>query len=108
MANTDQQGLRAVIEVLTDAEDTSLLEFARYLRDRRLAAPAPEIVDISRPEYESVPNAIRRLTQTYPMLNRDTLFNEASGLMARHMMHGETSEDKSDQLEAPFKSRYAT
>ena len=28
--------------------------------------------------------------------------------MARHMMHGETSEDTIDQLEALFKSRYAT
>ena len=108
MANTDQHELRAVIDVLTDAEVASLLDFARYLRDRRSAAPVPEIVDIPRPEHESVINAIRRLTQTYPMLNRDTLFNEASGLMARHMMHGESSEDTIDQLEALFKSRYAT
>ena len=112
MANTDQHELRAVIDVLTDAEVASLLDFARYLRDRRPVAPAPvpvpEIMDISRPEHESVINAIRRLTQTYPMLNRDTLFNEASGLMARHMMHGETSEDTIDRLEALFKSRYAT
>ena len=108
MANTDQHELRAVIDVLTDAEVASLLDFARYLRDRRPAAPAPEIVDIPRPEHESVINAIRRLTQTYPMLNRDTLFNEASGLMARHMMHGESSEDTIDQLEALFESRYAT
>ena len=108
MANTDQHELRAVIDVLTDAEVASLLDFARYLRDRRPAAPAPEIVDIPRPEHGSVINAIRRLTQTYPMLNRATLFNEASGLMARHMMHVETSEDTIDQLEALFKSRYAT
>ena len=108
MANTDQHELRAVIDVLTDAEVASLLDFARYLRDRRSAAPVPEIVDIPRPEHESVINAIRRLTQTYPMLNRDTLFDEASGLMARHMMHGESSEDTIDQLEALFKSRYAT
>ena len=110
MANSDQHELRAVIDVLTNAEVASLLDFARYLRDRRPVAPAPvpEIMDISRPEHESVINAIRRLTQTYPMLNRDTLFNEASGLMARHMMHGETSEDTIDRLEALFKSRYAT
>ena len=110
MANTDQHELRAVIEVLTDAEVASVLDFARYLRDRRpvTSAPVPEIMDIPRPEHESVINAIRRLTQTYPMLNRDTLFNEASGLMARHMMHGESSEDTIDQLEALFKSRYAT
>jgi len=110
MANSDQHELQAVIEVLTDAEVASLLDFARYLRDRRPdePAPVPEIMDIPRPEHESVINAIRRLTQTYPMLNRDTLFNEASGLMARHMMHGETSEDTIDRLEALFKSRYVT
>ena len=87
-----------------------MLDFARYLRDRRPVASASvlEIMEIPRPEHATVINTIRRLTQTYPMFNWDTLFNEASGLMARHMMHGESSEDAIDQLEALFKSRYAT
>jgi len=110
MANSDQRELRTVIDALTETEVASVLDFARYLRDQRPLAPepVPEILDIPRPEGESVINAIRRLTRTYPMLNRDTLFDEASGLMARHMMHGETSEDTIDQLETLFKSRYAT
>ena len=109
MAQSDQHEPRAVIEALTDAEVASLLDFARYLRDRQPVASAPvqEIMEIPRQEHETVINVIRPLTQTYPMLSRDALFNEASVLVARHMMHGETSADRIDQLEALFKSRFA-
>ena len=109
MGKSEERQLRAVLEALTDAEVTSVLDFAQYLRDRRPAAPKPsaEIVEIPRPEDESVIAAIRRLTQTYPMLDRNTVFNEASSLMARHVMQGETREQTIDRLEALFQSRYA-
>ena len=110
MGKSKDRQLRAALDVLTDEEAASVLDFAQYLRDRRPALPESplEMVDIPRPQDESVIAAIRRLTQTYPMLDRDTVFNEASGLMARHVMQGETSEDTIDQLEALFQSRYAS
>jgi len=110
MGKSEERQLRAVLEALTDAEVASVLDFAQYLRDRRPAAPIPsaEIFEIPRPGDESVIAAIRRLTQTYPMLDRNTLFNEASGLMARHVMQGETREETIDRLEALFQSRYAS
>ena len=110
MGKSKDRQLRTVLDALTDEEVASVLDFAQFLRDRRPALPEtpPEIVDIPLPQDESVIAAIRRLTQTYPMLDRDTVFNEASGLMARHVMHGETREDTIDQLEALFQSRYAS
>jgi len=110
MGKSKDRQLRAALDVLTDEEVASVLNFAQYLRNRRPVLPKSplEIADIPRPQDESVIAAIRRLTQTYPMLDRDTVFNEASGLMARHVMQGETSEDTIDQLEALFQSRYAS
>lgn len=110
MGKSKDPQLRAVLDALTDEEVASVLDFAQYLRDRRPVLPEtpPEVVNIPRPQGESVIAAIRRLTQSYPMLDRDTVFNEASGLMARHVMQGETSEDTIDQLEALFQSRYAS
>jgi len=110
MGKSKDRQLWAALDVLTDEEVASVLDFAQYLRNRRPVLPKSplEIADIPRPQDESVIAAIRRLTQTYPMLDRDTVFNEASGLMARHVMQGETSEDTIDQLEALFQSRYAS
>ena len=108
MAKLEERQLRAVLGALTDAEVTSVLDFAQYLRDRRSTAPNPsaEIVEIPRPEDESVIAAIRRLTKTYPMLDRSTVFNEASSLMTRHVVQGESREETIDRLEALFQSRY--
>jgi len=110
MGKLEERQLRAVLEALTDAEVVSVLDFAQYLRDRRSTAPKPstEIVEIPRPEDESVIAAIRRLTQTYPMLDRGTVFNEASSLMTRHVVQGESREDTIDRLEALFQSRYTS
>ncbi len=108
MGKSKERQLRAVLEALTDTEVTSVLDFAQYLRDRRPVAPnySAEIVEVPRPEDESVIDAIRRLTQTYPMLDRGTVFNEASSLMALHVMQGESREQTINRLEALFHSRY--
>jgi hypothetical protein len=110
MGKLEERQLRAVLEALTDAEVTSVLNFAQYLRDRRTTAPKPstEIVEIPRPEDESVIAAIRRLTKTYPMLDRGTVFNEASSLMTRHVVQGESRKDTINRLEALFQSRYTS
>ena len=110
MGKLEERQLRAVLEALTDAEVVSVLDFAQYLRDRRRTAqkPSTEIVEIPRPEDESVIAAIRRLTQTYPTLDRGTVFNEASSLMTRHVVQGESREDTIDRLEALFQSRYTS
>ncbi len=110
MGKLEERQLRAVLGALTDAEVTSVLDFAQYLRDRRPTAPKPttEVVKIPRPADESVIAAIRRLSQTYPMLDRGTVFNEASSLMTRHVVQGESREDTIDRLEALFRSRYTS
>ena len=116
MGKSKDRQLRALLDVLTDEEVASVLDFAQYLRDRRPVLPKSplEIVDIPRPQDESVIAAIRRLTQTYPMLDRDTVFNEASGLMARHVMQGERSvltaprEEKEEMIVYEIIVPYAT
>ncbi len=52
------------------------------------AAPPAEPLTIPRPEQENVVKAIQRLMQTYPMLERNHIFHEASAQMTRHLIHG--------------------
>ena len=85
-----------------------LLEFARFLVDRQPTQEriisAPE--KIARPEEESVVAAMKRLNRTYPMLEPEHLLNEASALMAEHMMRGRAAAEVIDELEAVFLRHY--
>lgn len=61
---------------------------------------------LPRPEKESVVKAIKRLRATYPMLDQNKLFNETSGHMTDHVMHGKSAAEVIDELEAMFARHY--
>ena len=112
----------AIVEVaarLSESDRQSLLKFARFLESQGDGAdpgdgdagepgPAgvPEPEPIPRPENESVIKAMRRLTATYYMLDRGKLLNEASSLMAQHVMQGREAAEVIDELETVFWSHY--
>lgn len=66
--------------------------------------PAPE--PIPRPEQETVVAAIRRLSASYPMLDKSLILHEASSLMGAHIMQGRPAPEVIDDLEALFRGRY--
>ena len=86
----------------------SLLDFAAFLAVRGEPAEKPPagIQDISRPEEESVIQAIKRLAATYPMLDRDDMLSETSALMTGHVMQGRPAIEVIDELEAVFRTHY--
>ena len=51
--------------------------------------------------------AIRRLSESYFMLERGELLNHTSTLMTAHIMHGRAAEEIIDELEEFFAERYA-
>jgi len=59
-----------------------------------------------RPAQESVVAGIRRLRRTYPMLDTGEMLNEASSLMAAHVLHGRPASAVIDELEALFAERF--
>jgi hypothetical protein len=76
--------------------------------ERAAAARAPptEPLPIPRPEHENVVKAIQRLMQTYPMLERNKIFHEASAQMTRHLIHGVPAVEAIDELERIFARQY--
>ena len=100
--------LAQIFDALPEHDQKTLMDFAEFLQSR---APAVEPVveqpvDIPRPEEESVVAAIKRLNQTYPMVERSSLFNETSELMMQHMLRGRAAEDIIDELEQLFERRF--
>jgi hypothetical protein len=61
---------------------------------------------ISAAEDESVVAAIKRLSASYFMLDRDKLLNSASLLMAQHVMQGREAVEVIEELEQSFASAY--
>jgi hypothetical protein len=94
---------------LPEAERKSLLDFAEFLAARAGPLPSPhptEPLDIPRPEGESVVAAMKRLRETYPMIDHSKMLHEASGLMGEHMMQGRPAPEVIDDLELMFMRYY--
>ena len=108
MVDPDRKHWQTLFDRLTAEHRQSLLNFAQYLLSCQPDfAPAElEVADIPRPQSESVIGAIRRLSETYPMLDRAKLFNQASSLMTQHVLQGLEAGATIDQLEDLFSGCY--
>ena len=93
----------------------TLLAFAEFLAQRAAGAspepdeppgPEPEPEPIPRPEGETVVAAIKRLSRTYPMLDKGRMLGETSALVAQHVMQGRPAAEVIDELEALFRAHY--
>lgn len=107
--NNPQKRLAELFGRLPEAEQKSLLDFAEFLAERAgpVASPHPqEPLDIPRPDEESVVAAMKRLRETYPMIDHSKMLHEASGLMGEHMMQGRPAPEVIDDLEVMFVRYY--
>ena len=96
-------------EQLPDEALLSLTDFAEFLAVKYPPAEGRaelEIVPIERPETETVIAAIRRLAKTYPMLDKEILFQQTSQAMSDHVLKEISQIDSIDRLEAVFREEY--
>jgi len=112
----EQRLLLRMFSRLDAPRRASLQAFAEFLCQQQeqeeqgtaaSAAPEPRTpVDIPRPEEESVVAAMRRLSKTFPMIDRDALLDRAASLMTAHMLQGQPAAQVIDELEALFAEQY--
>jgi hypothetical protein len=107
-AKDPQKRLVRLYQQLPEEQRSMLLEFAEFLASRgpqaprELAKPVPQ----QRSEQESVVKAIRRLSATYPMLDKSKMLNQTSSLVAQHVMQGREAREVIDELEVVFEAHY--
>lgn len=111
-----QQQLLAYLDKLSAGDTATLLRFAAFLAQDaapstldaaasiNIAPPQPRV--IPRPEQERVVDAIKRLAETYPMLDKKKLLNQTSGLVAEHVMGGKSARLVIDEMEIAFRRAY--
>ena len=110
----DQRSLLDNYLALNESDQTTLRAFAEFLADRSSGAvgesdlPTEPVLPkaIPRPQKESVIGAIKRLSETYYMIDRKDLLTETSSLMSAHIMHGRSAPEVIDELEALFAIHY--
>ncbi|HRH79984.1 MAG TPA: hypothetical protein PLW81_02955 [Thiobacillaceae bacterium] len=106
----DERRLLRLFRALPETRRAGLLDYAEFLLARdRGSADSENIdtpLDIPRPARENVVKAIKRLTATYPMLDRGKLLHDTSALMTQHLVHGRSAGEVIDELEGVFRSHY--
>ena len=106
----DSKRLVSMFRSLSEPRQQALLDYAEFLATKEGAetatAPPAEPLSIPRPQQENVVKAIQRLMQTYPMLERNRIFHEASAQMTRHLIHGVPAAEAIDELERIFARQY--
>jgi len=53
-----------------------------------------------------VVKAIKRLRETYPMVDRAKILHDTSACMTKHLVHGKPAAEVIDELEALFQNHY--
>lgn len=97
-----------IFEYIPDSDKKTLLEFAEFLKSKA-PKPAPvstEPLEIPRPDKENVVAAIKRLTKTYPMIERSDMFGTTSDLMTQHMLKGRSALDIIDEMEKLYRQKF--
>ncbi|NCS66248.1 MAG: hypothetical protein COS39_03635 [Hydrogenophilales bacterium CG03_land_8_20_14_0_80_62_28] len=108
--SSDEKCLLRLFRALSEANRKSLTDYAEFLGTREVVASVVDVsqtpLAIPRPEQESVIKAVKRLMLTYPMLGRDTLLQDTSTLVTRHVIHKLPALEVIDELELLFKRHY--
>ena len=109
----DSKRLAQVFGLLSSEDKAALLAFAEFLLSR--ADDSSDAVEqgplepnrIEPKPGETVVAAIKRLSQSYHMLNRREMLNDTSVLMSAHVIQGRSKESVIDELETQFQRHYA-
>lgn len=112
--NRKEKQLLKYFSSLNGEDKNSLIAFAEFLVKREAegslvtnnSIPISSPLQIDRPESESVIKAIKRLTKTYPMVEKEQFLHVISDLMTAHMMQGKDSSSVIDELEVLFLNAY--
>ena len=109
MKKSEKQ-LLEIFRKLSEIDQQAVQNFSEFLLEKNGVVVDDDLptepVDIARPDEESVMAAIKRLSNTYPMINKDHMINETSSLVAQHVIQGKGAVEVIDELEIVFRRHY--
>jgi len=104
----DARALNKIFDSLDKARQDSLFDFAEFLQSKGglVKTELGEPIAIPRPESETVVGAIKRMKESYPMIDSMKVFAVASNLMTDHMVKGRDAMEVIEEIENLFEETY--
>jgi len=87
-------------------ERASLLAYGELLSERAVFVGSSPAQPLSRPAEETIVTAVRRLTRSYPTLDRRRLMAEVAELMGAHVLGSRPLAEVIDELEGVYERHY--
>lgn len=108
MGEKQRKRLMSCYQGLDEQRQLALLEYAEFLlsRSEKKQTPLAEPNILPRPDDETVVGAIKRLTASYEMVDKQYMLHELSGLMAQHLLQGRAAAEVIDDIEVVFETHY--
>ena len=93
-------------EQAVNTGDRKQAESASTDKSKAVADAIAQPIEIERPDEERVVDALKRLSATYPMLDKKGLLDKASSLVAQHVMFGKPAVVVINEIEVMFSEAY--
>ncbi|MBF0256090.1 MAG: hypothetical protein HQL47_06450 [Gammaproteobacteria bacterium] len=108
----EERELLRLYRELNPRDQASVQDFLAFVHQRRQSLEEQELIrhapkPIPRPEEETVIGAIKRLSESFYMLDRSKMLHETSGLMSEHLLQGRDAMAVIDELEDLFQQHFA-
>ena len=106
----EQRELLSLFKQLDQAEQQVLTRYARFLlADSGVVTSVASLQQprgLTRPESETVMKALKRLSENYFMLDKDSLLHSCAGKVSDHLLHKRDSDKVIDEIEEIFNGHY--
>ena len=102
----------SIFDELDKSSQQSLLDFAEFLQSKDVDSSKAPLASLQEPDLipaqdgESVIMALKRLSASYPMLDKSKLLNDTSVLVTEHTLQGRDRDEVITELDVVFKQHY--
>ena len=106
--NQRMETLNHYYQHLPKEQQATLLEYAEFLHGKYgTKQKVKETINpVQAPEGENVVQAMKRLSRTYPMLDKTIMLGPASDLLSQNLIHGKNAGEVIEKLEKLFLDEY--
>jgi len=93
---------------MTDDDQHALIRYAEFLSEAKVEKSVELVTPTLIPaaENESVVGALKRLSASYPMIDKAKMLDQTSSLMSDHLLRGKAKKEVIKEFDVLFEQEY--